>query len=51
MGKVPTINIEKSDVAQIFLNQQSLDCEIVTAKCSAVNVCVPDPKTPGDYVS
>lgn len=44
MGKVPTINIEKTDGAQIYLNKASLDCEIVTAKCSAINVSVPDDK-------
>lgn len=42
MGRVPTINIEKTDGAQIYLNKASLDCEIVTAKCSAINVSVPD---------
>ncbi|KAI1289696.1 Adenylyl cyclase-associated protein 2 [Halotydeus destructor] len=49
MGKVPTINIEKTDGAQIFLNKESIDAEIVTAKCSAVNVSVHDAKL-DDYV-
>lgn len=49
MGVVPTINIEKTDGAQIFLNKKSLSCEIVTAKCSAINVSVPD-DTIDDYV-
>lgn len=49
MGKVPTINVEKTDVAQIFLSKSSIDAEIVTAKSSAVNVSVPD--ATGDFVS
>jgi len=41
MGKVHTINIEKTDAAQIYLCKDSLSCEIVTAKSSAINVSVP----------
>jgi len=48
MGKVNTINIEKTDAAQIYLSKDSLSCEIVTAKCSAINVSVPDGT--GDFV-
>jgi len=48
MGKVPTINVEKTDVAQIFLSAQSTDAEIVTAKSSSVNVSVPDAS--GEFV-
>lgn len=47
MGKVHTINIEKTDAAQIYLCKDSLTCGIVTAKCSAINVSVPD--STGDY--
>lgn len=39
---MPTITIEKTDVAQIFLSDQSLNAEIVTAKSSSINVNVPD---------
>ncbi|XP_074600510.1 adenylyl cyclase-associated protein 1 [Brevipalpus obovatus] len=48
MGCVPTINVEKTDVVEIYLNEKSLKAEIVTAKSSSVNVSVPD-KT-GDFV-
>ena len=49
MGVVPTINVEKTDAAQIYLCKESLACEIVTAKSSAINVSVPDAAT-GDFV-
>lgn len=49
LGKVHTINIEKTDAAQIYLCKDSLDCEIVTAKSSAINVSVPSGED-GDYV-
>lgn len=49
MGCVPTINVEKTDVVEVYLNDKSMNAEIVTAKSSSVNVSVPD-KT-GDFVS
>ena len=49
MGVVPTVNVEKTDAAQIYLCKDSLNCEIVTAKSSAINVSVPDAAT-GDFV-
>lgn len=42
MGKVPTISVEKTDFATIYLCQESLNAEIVTAKSSSVNINVPD---------
>jgi adenylyl cyclase-associated protein len=42
LGKLPTISVEKTDVAQIYLSPASLNSEIVTAKSSSVNVNVPD---------
>lgn len=41
---MPTIKIEKTDVAQIYLSKDSLDTEIITANSSSVNVNVPDPE-------
>lgn len=49
MGCVPTINVEKTDVVEIYLNDKSMSAEIVTAKSSSVNVSVPDGT--GDFVS
>lgn len=42
MGKVPTISVEKTDFATIYLSKDSLNAEIVTAKSSSVNINVPD---------
>lgn len=49
MGKVSTLNVEKTDGALLYLSKESLNAEIVTAKCSAINVSVPDAS--GDFVS
>ncbi|KAJ8980718.1 hypothetical protein NQ317_019213 [Molorchus minor] len=46
-GKVPTISIDKTDGCQIYLSQDSLDVEIVSAKSSEMNVLIP--KGNGDY--
>ena len=40
-GRVPTIMVDKTDGCQIFLSQESLQTEIVTAKSSETNVCIP----------
>ncbi|KAH0548718.1 hypothetical protein KQX54_001663 [Cotesia glomerata] len=47
LGKVPTISIDKTDGCQMYLNQQSLDVELITSKSSEMNVMVP--KSNGDY--
>ncbi|KAL4629424.1 adenylyl cyclase-associated protein 1 [Arapaima gigas] len=41
MGKVPTISINKTDGCHVYLSATSLDCEIVSAKSSEMNVLVP----------
>ncbi|KAG6931265.1 adenylate cyclase associated protein 1 [Chelydra serpentina] len=41
MGKVPTISINKTDGCHVYLSKSSLDCEIVSAKSSEMNVLVP----------
>jgi adenylyl cyclase-associated protein len=40
-GAVPTILVDSCDSGQIYLSQASKNVEIVTAKCSAINVSVP----------
>ena len=40
-GSVPTIMVDKTDGCQIFLSKDSLKSEIVTAKSTEMNVCVP----------
>ena len=35
----------------MYLSKASLNAEIVTAKSSEMNICVPSTTTPGDFVS
>ncbi|XP_059365465.1 adenylyl cyclase-associated protein 2-like isoform X2 [Carassius carassius] len=42
MGKVPTISINKTEGCHVYLCKDSLDCEIVSAKSSEMNVLVPE---------
>ncbi|TRZ25398.1 hypothetical protein HGM15179_001716 [Zosterops borbonicus] len=41
MGKVPTISINKTEGCHIYLSEESLDCEIVSAKSSEMNILIP----------
>jgi adenylyl cyclase-associated protein len=50
-GSVPTILIDSCDSGQVYLSEQSLGAEIVTAKSSAINISIPKPgSTDGEYV-
>ncbi|XP_056154943.1 adenylyl cyclase-associated protein 1 [Lampris incognitus] len=42
MGKVPTISINKTDGCHVYLSNDSLQCEIISAKSSEMNVLVPN---------
>jgi hypothetical protein len=48
MGRVPTISINKTEGCHLYLSEDALDCEIVSAKSSEMNVLVPQDD---DYVS
>ncbi|XP_078097955.1 adenylyl cyclase-associated protein 2 isoform X2 [Mustelus asterias] len=41
MGKVPTISINKTEGCHIYLSEESLGCEIISAKSSEMNVLIP----------
>ncbi|GAA6037098.1 hypothetical protein JCM8097_008731 [Rhodosporidiobolus ruineniae] len=41
LGKVPTVLLDGCDGGQVYLSRDSLDAEIITAKCSAINVSLP----------
>ncbi|KPV75862.1 uncharacterized protein RHOBADRAFT_52879 [Rhodotorula graminis WP1] len=41
LGKCPTILLDGNDGGQVYLSRESLACEIVSAKCSALNVSLP----------
>ncbi|GAA6063287.1 hypothetical protein JCM10212_004669 [Sporobolomyces blumeae] len=40
-GRVPTLLLDGCDGGQVYLSKTSLDTEIVSAKCSALNVSLP----------
>ncbi|KAM4630020.1 adenylyl cyclase-associated protein 1 isoform 2-T2 [Polymixia lowei] len=42
MGKIPTISINKTDGCHVYLSQDSLECEIISAKSSEMNILVPN---------
>ncbi|XP_063154980.1 adenylyl cyclase-associated protein 2 [Candoia aspera] len=46
LGKVPTISVNKTEGCHIYLSEESLDCEIVSAKSSEMNILIP---LHGDY--
>ncbi|XP_042362059.1 adenylyl cyclase-associated protein 1 [Plectropomus leopardus] len=50
MGKVPTISINKTDGCHVYLSEDSLNCEIISAKSSEMNILVPKKDEPGDFV-
>lgn len=41
-GTVPMIQVDTTDSGQIYLSKDSLTAEITTAKCSAINVSLPE---------
>uniref|UniRef100_A0A8B9LRZ7 Adenylyl cyclase-associated protein n=1 Tax=Astyanax mexicanus TaxID=7994 RepID=A0A8B9LRZ7_ASTMX len=41
LGKVPTMSINKTEGCHVYLSKESLDCEIVSAKSSEMNILVP----------
>jgi adenylyl cyclase-associated protein len=47
LSKMPLLNIDKTDGAQVYLSKDCLDCEIVSAKSSEMNVLVP--QDDGDF--
>uniref|UniRef100_A0A3Q2PUI8 Adenylyl cyclase-associated protein n=1 Tax=Fundulus heteroclitus TaxID=8078 RepID=A0A3Q2PUI8_FUNHE len=49
MGKIPTISINKTDGCHVYLSQDSLSCEIISAKSSEMNILVPNKD--GEFVS
>jgi adenylyl cyclase-associated protein len=43
-GTVPTLLMDQVDGATVYLGQQSLNTEVFTSKCSAVNINLPPPE-------
>ena len=46
--RVPTVLLDQVDGAQIYLSSESLDTEMFTSKCSAINMVVPPEEEHGD---
>jgi adenylyl cyclase-associated protein len=40
-GSAPTIQLDSTDSGQIFLSKDCLNTEIMTAKCSSINISLP----------
>ena len=40
-GSAPTIQLDSTDSGQIFLSRDCLGAEIMTAKCSSINISLP----------
>lgn len=49
-GKVNMLAVDKCDGVNLYLNKESLDCEIVTSKSSEMNLTIPDPQDETDTV-
>ncbi|XP_056255167.1 adenylyl cyclase-associated protein 2 [Seriola aureovittata] len=41
LGRVPTMSINKTEGCQVYLSKDSLNCDIVSAKSSEMNIMVP----------
>jgi adenylyl cyclase-associated protein len=46
---LPTVLLDQVDGATVYLSKDSLDAEVMTSKCSAVNVYLPPNEEDGDY--
>lgn len=49
LGSLPTILLDQTDSASIYLGRQSLGTEIFTSKCTSVNVNIPGASEDDDY--
>lgn len=50
LGMLPTIMLDQVDGAAIYLSPNSLNTEILTSKCTGVNINVPGRSEDDDYV-
>lgn len=49
LGTLPTIMLDQVDGAAIYLSRESLGTEVLTSKCSGVNVNLPGSSDEDDY--
>lgn len=50
LQQTPTVAIDKTDGCQLYLSKDCLNAEILTAKCSEINICIPPLKEGEDFV-
>ena len=48
-GAVKQIQVDKCSGTQLIMNEESLDAEIISAKCDSLNVIVPAKSADEDY--
>jgi adenylyl cyclase-associated protein len=48
-GSAPMIQLDSTDSGQIYLSKGSLNTEITTAKCSAINISLPEGEEDGVF--
>ncbi|KAK3815584.1 MAG: adenylate cyclase associated N terminal-domain-containing protein [Linnemannia elongata] len=48
LGRAPTVNLDKIDSCMLYLSKECLDVEIITSKCSAVNILTPETTEDGN---
>lgn len=49
-GSAPTVSVDNTTGCQLYLNKDSLETAITTAKSSEINVMVPGASPDGDWV-
>ena len=49
MGTLPTILLDQVDSASIYLGPESLGTEIISSKCSSININLPPASEDDDY--
>mmetsp|Transcript_10085 Transcript_10085/g.61316 ORF Transcript_10085/g.61316 Transcript_10085/m.61316 type:complete len:145 (+) Transcript_10085:1187-1621(+) len=49
-GKVPTVTVDSTTGCQIFLSRDALGAEVLTAKCSEVNIVIPSEREEEDML-
>lgn len=47
-GVVPTVLLDQVDGANIHLNQESLGTEVLSSKCSSINITLPPNEEAGE---
>lgn len=50
LGRAPTVSLDKVDSCMVYLSKECLDVEILTSKCSAVNILTPPEEEDGDFL-